>query len=140
MLVAPDQTAVQGQQLVQGHYQPPRACRRAADVQGTCASCSTPAPFFGLQHLLTGLLLFRAPVEMFHPNPSMEEESTLSPDARAGKPRLKLQLQRKAFVAHCHCQCCLSQLLQLACTKGEGDGRQPDCCAVLSCWGRQCSI
>ena len=92
-------------------------------MQGTCAGCAIPAPFYGLQHLLTGPLLFRAPVEMFHPNPSMEEESTLSPNARAGKPCLKLQLQTSAFTKGCQCRCCFSHTLAAACSQGEGGVR-----------------
>ena len=98
MFTAPDQSCCSGPTCcVELLPATKRACRRAADVQGTCASCSTFTSFYGVQHLLTGPLFFRAPVEMFHPNPSMEEESTLSPGARAGKPCLKLQLQQKSI-------------------------------------------
>lgn len=131
MFVAPHQTAAQGQHNVQSHYQPSRACRQAADVQGACASCSTPAPFFGVRHLLTGLLLFRAPVEMFHPSPSMEEESTLSPDARAGKPSFKgpnCKEMHSLYIAAADAVPVSSCLL--ACSESEGVA---DNCTAVPC-------
>ena len=140
MSTAPHQTAVQGQDAVQSHIRPPRACRRAAGVQGTCRGCSTPAPVTDVQHPLTGPLLFRAPVDMFHPNPSMDEESTLSPDARAGKPCLKLQLENRHLPHTATAGAVPVTPWLLACSTGEGGGRQMCCCAMLSCWGRLSGI